>query len=665
MAVDVTGGAGAPAPPARPRATPGRSCGRPGVQRPPPADRRAGRGDRAPDRGWPPTWPTTTWPTSASATPAPAGTSSTSRPASTSRSSPTSSSGQPVKDALLVGIVNTSVAAVVGIVLATVLGVVVGVLRLSNSWVSRKAATSTSRPSATFRCCWSSSSYAAGLQTLPPIQDARSTRRRVRDLQPGHRPSCRPWRVTTWVSTSRCWPSGVALAVAVAAWRTRRSAATGTPDHRYLWAGGTLLAVAVGGYFALGSPITWSHPAVARAGGVVGGAVLDSPYFAITLALGVYTAATSPRSSGAASRRCPRARPRPPPPSGLAELQRLRFVILPQAFRIAVPPTINQDLSLVKNTSLGIAVAYAEITPPSRCTAHRLLPVAGAADRSLLLMAVLPDVLARRSRSLLNIVNRRLSWSSDDRPPSGRRSPRTVGAAAARVAGRRRPGRAVPPHTRQWARQQPVQRRQFNDRAHPGVRPAAGVDGLYRLPRFVFVSRRLGDHPGATCGCSWSAGSRRRGLATVGRALPAGRGRRAAGGIGGGLGRRCRPAPRAGRLTRSSRWRWVRRYWPRCSRCRDPGQLAAWVPALCTLGAVAVLVGARQVGLRLPEVGTRLRRALVALVLVTTGRRGQRRAVVRGRRGPLARSPGALSPHRSLGRRPIRWAVIGLIAWRC
>jgi general L-amino acid transport system permease protein len=46
----------------------------------------------------------------------------------------------------------------------------------------------------------------------------------------------------------------------------------------------------------------------------------------------------------------------------LSGFQRYRFVVLPQASRIAIPPTINQFLNLTKNTSLGTAVAYPEVT---------------------------------------------------------------------------------------------------------------------------------------------------------------------------------------------------------------------------------------------------------------------------------------------------------------
>lgn len=46
---------------------------------------------------------------------------------------------------------------------------------------------------------------------------------------------------------------------------------------------------------------------------------------------------------------------------GLHRTQLLRFIILPQAFRIILPPMGNQYLNLAKNTSLGIAVGYPEV----------------------------------------------------------------------------------------------------------------------------------------------------------------------------------------------------------------------------------------------------------------------------------------------------------------
>lgn len=47
---------------------------------------------------------------------------------------------------------------------------------------------------------------------------------------------------------------------------------------------------------------------------------------------------------------------------GLSQMGALRYVMLPQALRIAVPAIINQTLFLFKNTSLAMAVAVGELT---------------------------------------------------------------------------------------------------------------------------------------------------------------------------------------------------------------------------------------------------------------------------------------------------------------
>ena len=47
---------------------------------------------------------------------------------------------------------------------------------------------------------------------------------------------------------------------------------------------------------------------------------------------------------------------------GLSVIGALRYVMLPQAIRIAVPAMINQTVFLFKNTSLALAVAVGELT---------------------------------------------------------------------------------------------------------------------------------------------------------------------------------------------------------------------------------------------------------------------------------------------------------------
>ncbi|KRC70403.1 putative glutamine ABC transporter permease protein GlnP [compost metagenome] len=51
---------------------------------------------------------------------------------------------------------------------------------------------------------------------------------------------------------------------------------------------------------------------------------------------------------------------------GLSFLKTMRKVILPQAFRIAIPPLLNQTLLLLKNTSLAMAIGVTELTAAGR-----------------------------------------------------------------------------------------------------------------------------------------------------------------------------------------------------------------------------------------------------------------------------------------------------------
>jgi polar amino acid transport system permease protein len=46
---------------------------------------------------------------------------------------------------------------------------------------------------------------------------------------------------------------------------------------------------------------------------------------------------------------------------GLSRLQTMRFVVLPQAMRVILPPTGNETISMLKNTSLVSVIAYTEL----------------------------------------------------------------------------------------------------------------------------------------------------------------------------------------------------------------------------------------------------------------------------------------------------------------
>ena len=89
---------------------------------------------------------------------------------------------------------------------------------------------------------------------------------------------------------------------------------------------------------------------------------------------------------------------------GLTSGQRLRHVVLPQAFRIAVPPLINQCLNLTKNSSLAIAVGYAELSALTLV----LISQANPAPQMVLILMTIYLVIAIAISIIANVVNRRL-----------------------------------------------------------------------------------------------------------------------------------------------------------------------------------------------------------------------------------------------------------------
>lgn len=80
------------------------------------------------------------------------------------------------------------------------------------------------------------------------------------------------------------------------------------------------------------------------------------------LALGIYTSVFLAEIFRAGIQAVPEGQSEAGRSIGLTDRQVNRYIVLPQVIRITAPPVINQVLSLIKNTSLGIAVGVTELT---------------------------------------------------------------------------------------------------------------------------------------------------------------------------------------------------------------------------------------------------------------------------------------------------------------
>ena len=314
------------------------------------------------------------------------------------------SSAQSLGDALIVGIENTVKISLLGIVLATVLGVAVGVARLSSNWLVRRAAALYVE---TFRnipfLVIILFGYLGVVLRLPPIGEAVEV--------PGltvisNRGLVVPWfdQVGGGLLFALIALFGLAAAGVVWTWRSRRFDRTGRPHHRVLWAGGVLIAVLALGFFASGSPWALETPERGERS-TTGGFRLSPEYAALLIGLALYTASHIAEIVRGSILAVPRGQTEAANAVGLTGLQRLRHVVLPQAFRISVPPIANQYLNLLKNSSLGVAISYYEVTKITRVSIAQQAP---AVQAILLLMAIYL-VFSLAIALVTNLVNRRLT----------------------------------------------------------------------------------------------------------------------------------------------------------------------------------------------------------------------------------------------------------------
>ena len=64
--------------------------------------------------------------------------------------------------------------------------------------------------------------------------------------------------------------------------------------------------------------------------------------------------------------------------SGLSYLQRMRYIVLPQALGVAIPPMLGQAIVLVKDSALLSLISIVELTRAGQIlTSERFMPAEG------------------------------------------------------------------------------------------------------------------------------------------------------------------------------------------------------------------------------------------------------------------------------------------------
>ena len=92
----------------------------------------------------------------------------------------------------------------------------------------------------------------------------------------------------------------------------------------------------------------------------------DASFYTAVVSLGFYTSARVAEQVRAGIQSLPRGQRNAGMALGLTTTQVYRFVLLPMAFRIVIPPLTSETMNLIKNSSIALTIGLAELTFRSR-----------------------------------------------------------------------------------------------------------------------------------------------------------------------------------------------------------------------------------------------------------------------------------------------------------
>jgi general L-amino acid transport system permease protein len=307
--------------------------------------------------------------------------------------------------AFFVGLLNTLLVAVIGIVLATVIGVLVGIARLSSNWLIARLATIyvevlRNLPLLLQLFFW----YFAVLKGLPgPRQSYTLPGGGFFNVRGLYLPAPVPQPGFGLVAAA--FLLGVLATTGVAIWARRRRVETGRP-FPVVW---TALALVLGlplvVFLAAGMPMTVQYPEL-KGFNFQGGITILPELMALLLGLSIYTASFIAEIVRAGILGVPKGQTEAASALGLTRAQALRLVILPQALRIIIPPLTSQYLNLTKNSSLAVAIGYPDFV--SVFTGTVLNQTGQAIEVILMTMAVFLAISLATSL-LMNWFNRHMA----------------------------------------------------------------------------------------------------------------------------------------------------------------------------------------------------------------------------------------------------------------
>jgi general L-amino acid transport system permease protein len=259
-----------------------------------------------------------------------------------------------------VGLLNTLIVAVIGIIVATLIGFAVGLGRLSPNWLVARL----------------SGGYVELVRNLPLLFQILFWYLAVLATLPNPRQSMSLFGSFFLNNRGLVFPKpiaqdgfefvAIAIVVGVVGSLLLRSYARLQLFRRgrlivvWPYVLGLLVGLPLAAGLVFGLPVSFEIP-VLKGFNFSGGSRIVPEFIALTLALSTYTAAFIAEIVRAGVQSVEKGQMEAGASLGLSRGTALRLIVVPQAMRVILPPLTNQYLNLTKNSSLAVAIGYPDL----------------------------------------------------------------------------------------------------------------------------------------------------------------------------------------------------------------------------------------------------------------------------------------------------------------
>jgi general L-amino acid transport system permease protein len=304
-----------------------------------------------------------------------------------------------------VGLINTLVVAFIGIIITTFLGLFIGIARLSNNYLIAKLAGGyielfRNVPVLLQIFFW----YNIFINIFPHPKKSLSFFDVVFLNQRGlYLP--KPILENGFLLVIIAFVVGIILTVFMKRYFNKKHDETGVHTRTLGYSTLLILGLPAVFFLLLGSPLHFDFAVLGKFN-LKGGMQVVPEFIALTFALSVYTATYIAEAIRSGIEAVDKGQKEAAAAIGLTQTQSLKLIVLPQALRVAIPPTINQYLNLTKNSSLATAIGYPELMSAFGGT---VLNQVGQAVEILGMAMLVYLVISLCISFLLNVVNKRMA----------------------------------------------------------------------------------------------------------------------------------------------------------------------------------------------------------------------------------------------------------------